>query len=107
MSVIFYHRTHKNCLASIRREGLVAQCGEACVGLNKHRVGVYLWHHRAAAEGNPFGGRRRLRGDVVIAVEIPDTYLFLLRRDCEYFEDETEAWVYPIDIPVNWLNVLS
>lgn len=102
----FYHRTPKCNLRSIQRDGLIAQCGYSCCGLNKNRAGVYLWRHRAAAEGNPFGGRRRLRGNVVLVVEIPDTHLFLLRRDHEFFEDETEAWVYPSDIPVEWINQL-
>jgi hypothetical protein len=74
--------------------------------LNKTRKGVYLWRQLAAAEGNPFGGRRRLRGHVVIAVDVPDTHLLLLKRDNEYFEDETEAWVYPLDIPASWLEAL-
>ena len=102
--MIFYHRTPKANLQSIRREGLVAQCGDACVGLNATRVGVYLWRHRAAAEGNPFGGRRRLRGNVVLTVEVPDRFVRLLRRDEEFFEDETEAWIYPTDIPTHWIK---
>jgi hypothetical protein len=42
----------------------------------------------------------------VIAVDVPDTHLLLLKRDNEYFEDETEAWVYPVDIPASWLEVV-
>ena len=32
--MILYHETPKANLPSIRRKGLVAQCGETCVGLN-------------------------------------------------------------------------
>jgi hypothetical protein len=41
--VTFYHRTPRFNVPSIMRDGLLAQCGDACVGLNKTRKGVYLW----------------------------------------------------------------
>ena len=103
-----YHSTSKYFLASIKRKGLVAQCGDGCFGLNKNQVGVYMWRHldQARAVADTWRTRSDRRNGMVVAVEIPDTHLFLLRRDGEYFEDETEAWVYPADIPANWLKVL-
>jgi len=106
MPVTLYHRTPRQNLRSILRRGLQARC-EACVGENEGRKGVYLWRFLAAAEGRPFGGRRRLRGNVVIAVTIPDPALCLLSRDNEYFEDETEAYVYPTDIPPTWIEEIK
>jgi hypothetical protein len=102
--VTFYHRTPRFNVPSIMRDGLLAQCGDGCVGLNANRVGVYLWLHRAAAEGNPFGGRRRLRGNVVLPVEVPDRFVHLLERDEEFFETETEAWVFPLGVPPSWIK---
>jgi hypothetical protein len=104
VSIVLYHRTPKANLPSIRRNGLVAQCGDSCVGLNAARVGVYLWAHRAAAEGNPWGGRRRLRGNAVLTVEVPDRFVHLLERDEEFFETETEAWVFLLGVPRSWIK---
>jgi hypothetical protein len=102
--VILYHVTPAKNVVRIRRDGLTAQCGDGCVGLNKSRIGVYFWRHRAAAEGNPWGGPKRLKGKAVVTVEIPDRFVHLLERDEEFFEDETEAWVFPLGVPPSWIR---
>jgi hypothetical protein len=106
--MILYHVTAKASLPSIDREGLKARCGDFCIGDNKGRKGVYFWRHQnmgmntAAKWGVGTKG-----GCVLVTVEIPDSHLGSLQRDTEYFEDETEAWVFPTDIPRSWITSIQ
>lgn len=96
--MILYHVTAKTSLPSIDREGLKAQCGSFCTGDNENRKGVYFWRH----ENMGMNTAAKWNG-ALVTVEIPDSCLGSLRRDTEYFEDETEAWVFPTDIPRSWI----
>lgn len=44
------------------------------------------------------------RGNVVLTVEVPDRFVHLLERDEEFFETETEAWVFPLGVPPSWIK---
>jgi hypothetical protein len=88
--VKLYHSTSLAVLAEIQREGLKPHAGG--VGLNKHRVGVYLWRHREQA-------MIWARGGIVLTVDLPAEMTRLLQPDDEFFEDESEAWIFPGTIP--------
>jgi RNA:NAD 2'-phosphotransferase (TPT1/KptA family) len=90
--VKLYHSTSVKFLAQIQREGLRPH--EGGVGLNKHRVGVYLWRHREQAMV-----WAEAQGGIVLTVDLPAEMTRLLQPDGEFFEEESEAWVFPGTIP--------
>jgi hypothetical protein len=96
--MIFYHVTPKSNVPSIDRDGLIPQCGDGCVGLNKDRAGVYFWRHEN--QGQSYAAT--VKG-ALVTVEIPGGWVGSLQRDNEYFEDETEAWVFPHPVPRSWI----
>ena len=100
--MILYHVTPKSNVPSIDHLGLKAQCGADCVGLNKKRTGVYFWRHEN--QGMSVAAARK---GVLVTVEIPGSWVGSLRKDNEYFEDETEAWVFPTDIPRSWITSIQ
>ncbi len=91
--VKLYHSTSVAVLAQIQREELRPHAGG--VGLNKNHIGVYLWRWKDQAMGCAKAQWKK-RG--VVLTDLPAEMTRLLTRDEEFFEDESEAWVFPSPI---------
>ena len=90
-----YHSTSKQFLGAIMRDGLKPHAGG--VGLNTHNVGVYLWRHPEQATLWAFGHHKR--DGIVLTVELGRWASPYLTTDEEFFEDESEAYVFHGTIP--------
>jgi hypothetical protein len=95
--MILYHSTSTLNLDAIKRDGLIPQAGSSCQDTsNENNVGVYLWRHKEKAMGWAAGHWGEHGIVLEVGVHSRDTRLV---EDEEFFEEESEAYVYHGRIP--------